>query len=387
LKRVFLAVAILLSFASFANAEDRITNFRSIARIQKDDSLQVAETIQFMMGEDGGKQAIYRDMPASIVPGGQADPAGYLKSNMYITCDGADVIPVVEMLPSETNARVRISFSGSAGLSVAGPHQCEISYPVRDAIRDDGLFFVVTGQWPMPIDAAQAEVVLPEKGLGIATSYAQTFPDGRMGWGYEGGPTGDNLKIAFASSEAIPVGYAMAIIATVEKGGSGTGWVMREPPPGAVYATGGLDENDPLGAIVDIADEISYLNGWNVAFMRSALAVAGSAILSLLVAGLLMAALGGLAKVRCGYWRCYLASFLSGVVSAFALMAISFGLDKLDIDLPAIMVDAGVFLVPLLASSLIVQRLEKKVRFFLALLSTLVVMLVLYAAYAILPAL
>jgi len=156
---VGLALALI---AAPALAEERITNFASDIRVQRNGALDVVETISLVAENMQIERGIQRDFPTRY--------PGRLGGHVQV---GFDVLGVerdghpepYRLMEMRNGTRVRIG--DAAKLLPTGPHVYRIHYRTTRQLgfyRDfDELYWNVTGTgWTFPIDRAEARISLPE---------------------------------------------------------------------------------------------------------------------------------------------------------------------------------------------------------------------------------
>lgn len=165
MKKYFFLISIMMSFfvfISFANAEEKISDFRVDIRLLPDASFIVDEKITYDFPDSENRHGIYRDIPTK-----------YDRYGGKYTIEIDDVIvkdPSGQPLPfteEKINTRLRLKI-GDPNVLVQGRKEYEIQYHVRQAINyfndHDELYWNVTGnEWQVNIDQAVAKVNLPEE--------------------------------------------------------------------------------------------------------------------------------------------------------------------------------------------------------------------------------
>jgi uncharacterized membrane protein YgcG len=156
------AALLLLVVPATAKADERILHYLSDIRIQKDSSVEVAETIDVEAEHDQINHGIYRDFPTRYL-----GPHG-TQFHIRFTFEGAtlDGSPVKASVAPQGNG-VRIKLGDPDSLVPIGEHEYVINYRATREIghfRDfDELYWNATGnQWIFPIDVAEARIRLPE---------------------------------------------------------------------------------------------------------------------------------------------------------------------------------------------------------------------------------
>ena len=163
LRRVVPALLFLVAPAT-ARADERILRFLSDVQIQKDSSLEVAETIDVRVEHVEIEHGIFRDFPTRYKgPHGSQVRVGFVFEGA--TLDGA---PVPAKVGSLING-VRIKLGDPDKLVDIGEHTYVLRYRTTRQIgrfKDyDELYWNVTGNsWIFPIDVAEARIRLPQPG-------------------------------------------------------------------------------------------------------------------------------------------------------------------------------------------------------------------------------
>lgn len=156
-----LICAALLLCASQARADERIRHYSSDIQIEKDSSLDVAESIDVAVENDLIKHGIYRDFPTRYRgPHGSEVHVGFTFKGA--TLDGQAVPATVEPLGNG----VRIKVGDPRTYVPVGEHDYVLRYKVTREIGRfpsfDELYWNVTGNgWIFPIDEAEARIRLP----------------------------------------------------------------------------------------------------------------------------------------------------------------------------------------------------------------------------------
>jgi uncharacterized membrane protein YgcG len=159
---LLLALAWLLATTAPAHADERILSYHADIRIAADGSMTVAEHIRVRAEGDQINHGIYRDFPTSY-----RDP---LRNHYRVAFDmlGAERDGSSEDWHSETRGNgVRVYLGSSATTVPIGEHEYVIRYRTNRQVGffddHDELYWNVTGNgWAFPIDAAGAEVHLPQ---------------------------------------------------------------------------------------------------------------------------------------------------------------------------------------------------------------------------------
>jgi len=196
---MFLAsLALILCISgNIAHAEsERITSFESDITVNKDSSLTIKETIDYVAAYE--KHGIYRDIPVEY-----KDKEGkkfYLGiEDISVTRDGGS-----EKFTDSTSGGYLEMKIGDKDKTIIGAHKYEISYKLKGVINNfdarDELYWNVTGdKWEFPIEKASATVHLPQEiNFSDTSSSCYTGPAGSTGKNCE---IGAQLPITFSSTD------------------------------------------------------------------------------------------------------------------------------------------------------------------------------------------
>ncbi|HYX45661.1 MAG TPA: DUF2207 domain-containing protein, partial [Sphingomicrobium sp.] len=154
--------ALLIIAPAAAHADERILRYLSDIQIQKDSSIEVAETIDVRAENDQINHGIYRDFPTRYRgPNGTQFHVRFTFEGA--TFDGSPAHASVE----PAGAGVRIKIGDADKYVTVGEHEYVIRYRATREIGRfpsfDELYWNVTGnQWIFPIDVAEARIRLPE---------------------------------------------------------------------------------------------------------------------------------------------------------------------------------------------------------------------------------
>src|SRR5690606_33906999 len=148
--------------ATAAHADERILSYHADIGIAADGSMEVAEHIRVRAEGDRINHGIYRDFPTTY-----RDP---LRNRYRVAFDilGAERDGRSENWHTETRSNgVRMYLGSSATTVMPGEHEYVIRYRTNRQLGffddHDELYWNVTGNgWAFPIDAASAEVRLPQ---------------------------------------------------------------------------------------------------------------------------------------------------------------------------------------------------------------------------------
>jgi uncharacterized membrane protein YgcG len=172
------AIAAFSLFApAVAHADERILRYVSDVQVQKDSSIEVAETIDVRAEHVRIIHGIYRDFPTRYRgPQGTQFHVGFTLHGA--TLDGSPVPASVE--PAGNGVRIKL---GDADVEVPqGEHEYVIRYRATREIGRfagfDELYWNATGtKWIFPIDVAEARIRLPEP-VRFGQRHVYTGPEG-----------------------------------------------------------------------------------------------------------------------------------------------------------------------------------------------------------------
>jgi uncharacterized membrane protein YgcG len=157
-----LSLVFFLAGPTTAHADERILNYLSDVRIQKDSSIEVTETIDVRAEHDRINHGIYRDFPTRY--------RGRHGTQFHVgfTLEGAtlDGAPVEASVDPHGNG-VRIKLGDPDSYVPVGEHRYAIHYRATREIgrfpEFDELYWNATGNaWIFPIDQATVRIRLPE---------------------------------------------------------------------------------------------------------------------------------------------------------------------------------------------------------------------------------
>ena len=237
MRRLLLALALLLAGMGPASAIERVLDFEADIVLAPDGSLTVTETITVEAEGNEIRHGIYRDV-ATTLP----DEFGLLRRTgltvLSVTREGQPEPYTTER--TETGERIRIGRSGS--LLPRDSVRYVIAYRIKAPIRflkdHDELRWNVTGHgWTLAIAHAGARVTLP-RGARIVRS---AFETGRVGARGEAGYTRSLSDRAIEFWTTAPLGAAEGLTVTVGI------------PKGVVEPRGRFDRRDLASPAVLIA--------------------------------------------------------------------------------------------------------------------------------------
>lgn len=218
--------ALLLACALAAGAEaaaaERVLEFHSDVRIERNGELVVTERIAVEVEGREIRRGILRDFPTDY-----RDRTGSLVrvpfSVIQVTRDGRVEPHGIEQL--DNGARVRI---GSASVLLSrGRHDYEITYRTARQIGffadHDELYWNVNGNgWTFPFDALSASVVLPVSVPAASIkAEAYTGPFGARGRDYNAST--EDGRALFAATRPLARGEGMTVVVSFPKG------IVHEP--------------------------------------------------------------------------------------------------------------------------------------------------------------
>jgi hypothetical protein len=209
-------LAILLTLALPARADERILAFASEMDVHADGTMEVSETIRVRSEGDQIRHGIYRDLPTIYrTPTGEVTRVRLTVGR--VERDGESEPYVLEGLSN--GQRVKIGTAES--LVAPGEHSYRILYTISDEIgffaTHDELYWNVTGTgWPFAIDAVEANVRLP--GAARILDYTgYTGGEGETGKDFIADRRSDS-EIHFATSRGLGPHENLTIVVTWPKG-------------------------------------------------------------------------------------------------------------------------------------------------------------------------
>ena len=152
LKKCLLTLCVLL-LGTLLKAQERITDFDVIARINSDASVSIEETITVVALHRQIRRGIYRDLP--IVGNKKV-------ADIRLSMDGSAHPFFTESRPN----KLRINFGDNNYIS-QGEHTYKLHYTISNEVRlffkHDEFYWNVTGsEWAFPIEKASIQVILPD---------------------------------------------------------------------------------------------------------------------------------------------------------------------------------------------------------------------------------
>jgi uncharacterized membrane protein YgcG len=179
-RRLALALALILGLAAPAAAEERILSLVSDIAVQRDGSMAVAETIRVRAEGDRIQRGIFRDFPTRYRN----------RSGREVRVDfdvaGVERNGAAEDYATENLSNgVRVRIGNADRMLPPGEHEYRIRYRTTRQLgyfdTYDELYWNVTGSgWEFPIDLAEARIALPSPAqFGQRAFY--TGPEGATG--------------------------------------------------------------------------------------------------------------------------------------------------------------------------------------------------------------
>jgi uncharacterized membrane protein YgcG len=209
---VVLACLAAVAWPRGASADEgwEITSFDVTYEIQENGLVEVTEDIRVDFFPFS-KHGIFREMPVRYR---YDDSHDRLISVANVEVDNGSEPWQFELIESDANLRIKI---GDPDVLVEGEQRYRIRYLLTGALNPfddhDEFFWNVTGEWPVRIEQATAEVVLPDGGI-LDTECFQ-------------GPEGSTEACAdafsgdlaeFGSTRTLPEAEQMTIVVGLEKG-------------------------------------------------------------------------------------------------------------------------------------------------------------------------
>jgi len=236
MRRLLLALALLLAGAAPAGAAERILDFVAEIGLAADGALTVTETITVQAVGDAIRHGIYRDIPTT-----RPDALGIRRrvdfAVLAVTRNGAPATHRVKRIADGE----RIHISDPRVVLPPGVYRFTITYRIQPRLRvledADELYWNVTGNfWTFPIDQASARVTLPP-GAGILRVDAYTGPAGARGRAVRARFQPDTVAefqttapLGAAEGLTIAVAFPKGIVASPEKAEGGRGILQENAP-------------------------------------------------------------------------------------------------------------------------------------------------------------
>jgi uncharacterized membrane protein YgcG len=211
-------LAALLAAPAFAAADERILSFHSRIDVAADGGMDVTETIRVRAEGQAIRHGIYRDFPTDYRDrGGNAVRVAF--EPRALTRDGAS-----EPFHTERQSNgVRVYFGAKETTLEPGEYTYSFDYHTNRQLGffadHDELYWNVTGNgWDFPIDAASAEITLPDS---ISPAHLQldayTGPQGAKGKAYSANADGASHAV-FATTQALAPHEGLTIALGFPKG-------------------------------------------------------------------------------------------------------------------------------------------------------------------------
>jgi uncharacterized membrane protein YgcG len=257
MRRVTIALLLLLVALAPATAAERIRLFISDAVVERTGDLSVTETIRVEAEGREIRRGILRDFPTIYTgrDGARVEVGFHVQS---VARDGAPETFVTEHL---TNG-VRLRIGSADRLLTIGPHEYVIRYRTTRQIGFfadyDELYWNATGtSWTFMIDQAEARIILPER-VPFRQIAFYTGPQGAQGKDatvveQQGG------RIVFRTTRALPPRSGLTVAAAWQKG------VVDQP---GTSQRAGWWLNDNLAVPVAIAGLVLVLGFYVYAWLR-----------------------------------------------------------------------------------------------------------------------
>lgn len=249
-----LAALLLLLAPAAAHADERILHYWSDIQIQKDASLEVAETIDVNVEHDRINHGIYRDFPTRY------RGRNGTQFHVGLTFEGAtlDGSPVKASVEPQGNG-VRIKIGDPNSYVDLGQHEYVIRYRATREIGSfkdfDELYWNVTGNaWIFPIDDAQVRIRLPQP-VKFGQRAVYTGPQGSTAANAEVTDEGPG-DITFRTTQPLGPYEGLTVAASFPKG------IVAQPSSGAMV--GALADYGPpaLGLISLLGLCVFYFVAW-----------------------------------------------------------------------------------------------------------------------------
>ena len=248
------ALLLLLLAPAAAHADERILHYWSDIQIQKDASLEVAETIDVNVEHDRINHGIYRDFPTRY------RGRNGTQFHVGLTFEGAtlDGSPVKASVEPQGNG-VRIKIGDPNSYVDLGQHEYVIRYRATREIGSfkdfDELYWNVTGNaWIFPIDDAQVRIRLPQP-VKFGQRAVYTGPQGSTAANAEVTDEGPG-DITFRTTQPLGPYEGLTVAASFPKG------IVAQPSSGAMV--GALADYGPpaLGLISLLGLCVFYFVAW-----------------------------------------------------------------------------------------------------------------------------
>jgi len=211
-------LAALLAAPTFAVADERIFSFHSKIDVSADGGMDVTETIRVRAEGQAIRHGIYRDFPTDYRDrGGNAVRVAF--EPRALTRDDAS-----EPFHTERQSNgVRVYFGSKETTLAPGEYTYSFDYHTNRQLGffpdHDELYWNVTGNgWDFPIDAASAEIALPDS---ISPTHLRldgyTGPEGAKGKAYTANADGASHAV-FATTHALAPHEGLTIALGFPKG-------------------------------------------------------------------------------------------------------------------------------------------------------------------------
>ncbi|MGE4535704.1 MAG: DUF2207 domain-containing protein [Desulfovibrio sp.] len=220
-RRILLCAAILTFFAAGVTVSradtpsERILSFDSRVVIAPDAALTVTETIEVQAAGRTIRHGLVREFPTRYrAPGGKSVTVGF--KVLSVSRDGHKE---AYHIADASNGK-KVYMGQKNALLPPGRHTYVLTYRTDGQIGQfsgfDELYWNVTGNdWRLPIDAATAEIVLPQ-GATITRYAAYTGRQGEKGRNYTAQKGQDMMT--FATTAPLPPGQGLTVAVAFPKG-------------------------------------------------------------------------------------------------------------------------------------------------------------------------
>jgi len=254
------AIGALFLFVSpaVAQADERLLRYVSDIQVQKDSSIEVAETIDVRAENRLINHGIYRDFPTRY-----RGPQG-TQFHVRFTFEGATLDGnAVKADVSPMGNGVRIKLGDPDTLVSVGEHEYVIRYSATREIgrfRDfDELYWNVTGnQWIFPIDEAEARIRLPEP-VKFGQRHAYTGPAGSTAQSAEVVAEGPG-DITFRTTQPLGAYEGLTVAAAFPKG------VVADPTSGSKFVDALADYGPPVLGLLSVIGIMAF---YSIAWKRA----------------------------------------------------------------------------------------------------------------------
>lgn len=244
MKRLLLALVLLVAAVAGVKADERILDWRSDIRVLADSTLEVTETLRVRAAGEQIRRGLLRDFPTRYVD---------RRGRRVVT--GFEVLAVRRDGRAEPHALERLANGARLRIGDPGVYLSPAEYTYTIIYRTDRqlgyfadhdeLYWNVTGNgWDFPIDAVTAQVFLPGSIEPDAIAVeAYTGPQGAQGGDWQAG-TAASLA-TFRTTRGLGPREGLTIVASWPKGfvtapdlDRRAGYLLRDAWPAAVALAG-----------------------------------------------------------------------------------------------------------------------------------------------------